>query len=229
MKFDAVLFDAAETLFTTRGSVGEIYASVARRFSSTASASDIQDAFSRHFPRSGPLNTDNEKQWWKDVVHRVFTDVGMVERFDVFFDEIYELFRDSRGWMLYPESRDVLETLRSHGFKLGVISNFDSRLYTVLKDLRISQFFDSVTLCSETGFAKPQPEIFLAAVRSLNVLPKRTLFTGDSLVDDFMAGSDAGLETWLLDRSNRYATMKSVRRIATLWDLLPIAGITANS
>ena len=39
MNYDAVLFDAAETLFTTRGSVGAIYSSVARKFGSTASAS----------------------------------------------------------------------------------------------------------------------------------------------------------------------------------------------
>ena len=32
MKFRAVLFDAAETLFTTRGSVGKIYAGVAREY-----------------------------------------------------------------------------------------------------------------------------------------------------------------------------------------------------
>jgi len=229
MKFDAVLFDAADTLFTTRGSVGEIYASVARKFRSTASPADIQSAFERHFPRSGPLSTDNEKQWWKDVVHRVFTDVGMVESFDVFFDQVYELFRDSRGWMLFPETREVLEALRSRGLKLGVVSNFDSRLYAVLKDLRILEFFDGVTICSETGFAKPQPEIFRAATLSLKVRPDRTLYTGDSLVDDYVAGRDAGLETWLLDRSDRYAAMKSVRRIATLRDLLTITGITPNS
>jgi len=229
MKFDAVLFDAAETLFTTRGSVGEIYANVAREFGSTASPSDIQAAFEKHFPRTGPLSTDNEKHWWKDIVHRVFTEVGLMEKFDVFFDRIYDLFRDSRGWMLFPETRDVLESLRERGFKLGVVSNFDSRLYTVLKDLRILQFFDAVTICSETGFAKPQPEIFRAAATSLKVRPDRALYTGDSLVDDFVAGRDAGLETWLLDRSDRYAAMKSVRRIGTLRDVLTIVELAPKS
>jgi putative hydrolase of the HAD superfamily len=229
MKFDAVLFDAAETLFTTRGSVGEIYSNVARNFGSTASPSEIQSAFERHFPRSGPLSTDNEKQWWKDVVHRVFTDVGMIEPFDAFFDQVYELFRDSRGWMLFPETREVLEVLRNRGLKLGVVSNFDSRLYAVLKDLRILEFFDAVTICSETGFAKPQPEIFDAATKALKVRHDRTLFTGDSLVDDFVAARDTGLEAWLLDRSGRYAAMKSVRRITSLLELLTITGNTPNS
>jgi putative hydrolase of the HAD superfamily len=224
MNFDAVLFDAAETLFTTRGSVGEIYNTVARRFGSTATATEIQESFTRHFPHSGPLSSAAEKQWWKDLVFRVFSDVGMVEDFDRFFDEIYDLFRDSRGWMLFPETRQVLEQLRSHRLKLGVISNFDSRLYSVLKDLGIDSLFDAVTICSEVGFAKPQPEIFQAALRALGSTRERTLFTGDSLIDDFQAGESAGLTSYLLDRSARYAAMRSVRRITSLREILPLVG-----
>ena len=229
MRYEAVLFDAAETLFTTRGSVGEIYRDVAQRFGSTASASEIQDAFVRNFRHSGPLTTDNERQWWKTIVHQVFTDVGMLSDFDAFFDEVYDLFRDSRGWTLFPETREVLDLLKRQHMKLGVISNFDSRLYSVMEDLHILSFFDSVTICSETGYAKPQPEIFVAAARSLGVAADRTLFVGDSLVDDFQGGENAGLHAFLLDRSGRYAAMQSVRRIGTLRDLLPIAGITAKS
>jgi putative hydrolase of the HAD superfamily len=229
MNFDAVLFDAAETLFTTRGSVGEIYNSIARRYGSAATPSEIQESFTRHFPHSGPLNSATERQWWKDLVFRVFSDVGMVEDFDRFFEEIYDLFRDSRGWMLFPETREILEELRRHRLKVGVISNFDSRLYSVLKDLGIDSLFNAVTICSEVGFAKPQPEIFHAALRVLGVTPQRTLFTGDSLIDDFRAGEDAGLTTYLLDRGGRYASMRSVRRIANLREILPILGIASNS
>src|SRR6185503_16319846 len=142
MSFDAVLFDAAETLFTTRGSVGEIYHSVAQRYGSPASATEIHDAFIRQFRHSGPLTTDNEKHWWREVVHRVFSDVGMVENFAQFFDEVYDQFRDSRGWRLFPETREVLEELKRKRLKIGAISNFDSRLYSVMKDLDILSFFD---------------------------------------------------------------------------------------
>jgi putative hydrolase of the HAD superfamily len=229
MNYDAVLFDAADTLFTTRGSVGSIYSSVAQKFGSKASPSEIQEAFVRHFHHSGPLTADTEKVWWKDLVHRVFSDVGMVQNFDRFFEEIYDLFRDSRGWMLFEETRQVLEDLRRNQLKLGVISNFDSRLYSVLSDLGILSFFDSVTICSETGAAKPDPEIFRVALQSLRTAPDRTLFAGDSLLDDFQAGQNAGLITFLVDRSGRYADMKSVRRVSNLRELLPIVGVSPNS
>jgi putative hydrolase of the HAD superfamily len=229
MEFDAVLFDAAETLFTTRGSVGEIYSTIARRFGSTATAPEIQEAFTKHFPHSGPLSSSAEKQWWKELVFRVFSDVGMIENFDRFFDEVFDLFRDSRGWILFPETRDVLAALHDHGMKVGVISNFDSRLYSVLKDLGIDALFDSVTICSEVGYAKPQPQIFHAALRTLGVPAERVLFTGDSLVDDYQAATTAGFSSFLLDRAGRYASMRSVQRISNLRELLSIAGITPNS
>src|SRR3954464_4953669 len=126
MKFRAVLFDAAETLFTTRGSVGEIYAAVAREYGSTATPDDIQAAFVRNFQGAGPVSVDEQKPWWRNIVHRVFTEVGMVENFDKFFDQVYDTFRNSQGWILFPETREVLAQLKAAGCKLGVVSNFDT-------------------------------------------------------------------------------------------------------
>jgi len=219
-KYDVVLFDAAETLFTTRGTVGEIYGEVAQRYGSHSTATEIQAAFIRQFRHSGPLTTDNEKQWWKDVVHRVFADVGMVSDFDRFFDDVYEQFRDGRGWRLFPETMEVLEELRRLQYKLGVISNFDSRVYSVMKSLQILSHFDTVTISSETGFAKPHPEIFKAAVRAAGVPANRILFIGDNLSDDARAGASAGLHTVLIDRNGRNAGVADVPVIQNLREVV---------
>jgi putative hydrolase of the HAD superfamily len=216
VKYDAVLFDAAETLFTTRGTVGEIYGEVAQRYGSTSKASDIQSAFIRQFRHSGPLTSDNEKQWWKDVVYRVFNDVGMVYNFDQFFDEVYEHFRDGRGWRLFPETVEVLKELRRLQYKLGVISNFDSRVYSVMESLKILSYFDSITISSETGYAKPHPEIFKAAIRAAGIPGNRILFVGDNLADDVQAGAAAGLHTLLIDRQGRYSGSAGVPTIQNL-------------
>src|SRR5581483_5504709 len=146
MKFRAVFFDAAETLFTTRGSVGEIYAGVARKYGSNVPAETIHSAFLRHFKGAGPISSEDEKRWWKDIVYRVFNDVGMVEDFDGFFDEVYETFRDSQGWVLFPETVEVLSELKKLKVKLGVVSNFDSRAYSVMDSLKIRHFFDAIVL-----------------------------------------------------------------------------------
>ena len=222
MKFRAILFDAAETLFTTKGSVGEIYGSIARQYGSNAPTDAIQAAFARQFRGAGPLTTQDQKQWWKDVVHRVFNEVGMVNNFDQFFDQVYDRFRDSGGWVLYPETTEVLAELKQRGLKLGVISNFDDRAYSVMRSLNILQFFDSVTLSSETGYCKPDREIFDAAVRSLGVVAAETLLVGDSLHDDVEAAMRAGLSAVLIDRRNRHGEVKHVTRISSLRELFPL-------
>lgn len=221
-KFRAVLFDAAETLFTTRGSVGEIYGSIARQYGSTAPAEAIQAAFARQFRGAGPLSIEDQKRWWKDVVRRVFSEVGMVDNFDRFFDQVYDRFRGSEGWVLFPETIETLTELKGFGFKLGVISNFDSRIYSVMQSLDILRFFDTVTLSSETGYCKPDREIFEAAVRALGVPVSEVLLVGDSLHDDIEAGIAAGLYAILIDRGRRHREITHHPKIFSLREVMPL-------
>lgn len=222
MKFRAVLFDAAETLFTTRGSVGQIYRSVARKYGSAVSIEAIEASFREHFKGAGPLSPEDQKRWWKDIVYRVFNDVGMVEDFDHFFDEVYETFRDSQGWVLFPETLEVLQELKNRGLKLGVISNFDNRIYNVMESLHIRHFFDVVVLSSETGYSKPDPEIFEAAIDAIGFPASDILLVGDSVDDDVKAGIRAGLTSILIDRTGRYADQKQLQRISSLRDVLKL-------
>ena len=228
MNLRAVLFDAADTLFHTRGTVGEIYGNVAREYGSTAESSAIHAAFIRKFRHSGPLSPDSEKAWWKDVVHRVFLEVGMVRNFDEFFERVYDKFRDSTGWALFPETIEVLENLKGRGLKLGVISNFDSRVYSVMSALRILHYFSSVTISSETGFAKPDPHIFQAAIRSLETAPSQILLVGDSLHDDVEAAERVGLQAVLVDRENRYPRANHVCRVTDLLGIIALVEETAS-
>jgi putative hydrolase of the HAD superfamily len=144
----------------------------------------------------------------------------MVSDFDRYFDDVYEQFRDSRGWKLFPETLDVLKELQRLQYKLGIISNFDSRIYSVLQSLNISSYFDSITISSQTGFAKPHPEIFKAAIRAAGVPANRILFVGDNLTDDVQAGAAAGMHTVLIDRNGRHSGSKSAKSIQNLTDLL---------
>jgi len=216
MTFRAVLFDAAETLFTTRGSVGEIYASVARKYGSQASTEHIQAAFLKNFQGAGPLTAASQKRWWRDIVYRVFTDVGMVENFEEFFNEVYDRFRDSQGWVLFPETLSVLEQLRERRLKLGIISNFDSRIYSVMESLGIRHFFDAIVLSSETGYCKPDPQIFAAAASAIGVPPSEALFIGDNPEDDVEAAIRAGFSALLIDRRGRYKEIQHLQRISSL-------------
>ena len=155
-------------------------------------------------------------------MRQVFTETGMVENFDQFFEKVYERFRDSQGWVLFPETIEVLDELKHRGLKLGVISNFDDRIYAVMRSLGILTYFDTITISSETGYSKPDRQIFEAAIRALNEPPPKILLVGDSLTDDVEAAARAGLAALLIDRAGRYASASNVTRVSSLREVLQV-------
>ena len=114
-----------------------------------------------------------ERLWWFDIVHAVFYRVGMFDGFDDYFDEVYEAFSTADAWEIYAEVPEVLQQLRSQGYELGVISNFDTRFFEIFRELGLERFFDSITISSLAGSAKPSPKIFRHALDQHVVEPKR--------------------------------------------------------
>lgn len=211
-----VFFDAADTLFHVNGAVEEIYLRHAVEFGfreTGESLAAIKQAFGRAFREAPPpvfaaadsaQIKQSERLWWFDIVHSVFYRVGIFERFDDFFDRVFEVFEDPACWKLFPETRTTLDRLRSQGVELGIISNFDSRLFAVLRGLDIAQAFDTVTISSLARAAKPSARIFQLAIDKHAVDPDEALHVGDSLRDDAEGAAKAGLKSLLLDRRDRH-------------------------
>jgi putative hydrolase of the HAD superfamily len=91
-----------------------------------------------------------------------------------------------------------------------------------MESLHIRHFFDAVVLSSETGFSKPDREIFEAAMDAIGFPASDILFVGDSLEDDVKAGIGAGLTAVLIDRTGRHANQKQFLRISSLTEVLKL-------
>ena len=74
----------------------------------------------------------------------------------------------------------LLTALRESGLGLGVISNFDYRIYAILEALGLTRHFDSIIISSEAGYAKPAPEIFRIALQRHSLVASQALHVGDS-------------------------------------------------
>jgi putative hydrolase of the HAD superfamily len=228
-----VFFDAADTLFHVNGSVADIYLEHAVRFGfsrSPDSLEAIKQAFSRAFrdapppifAASEPIRLkQSERLWWFDLVHNVFYRVGMFERFDEFFEAVFQAFEDPGSWRLFPETAATLTQLKARGLELGIISNFDSRLFSVMRGLGIAEAFDTVTISSLARAAKPAPQIFRLALDKHAVDPEEAVHVGDSLRDDVEGAVKAGLHGVLLDRKGKHRETESPA-IRTLDQLLPL-------
>jgi putative hydrolase of the HAD superfamily len=97
------------------------------------------------------------------------------------------------------EAEGALSRLIKSGLRLGVISNFDHRLYTILDGLGLRHFFPTVTISSEAGYAKPRREIFELALACNRVSAAEAIHVGDSPHMDFEAAAAAGIAPVLLE------------------------------
>src|SRR6476646_11590978 len=229
-----VFFDAAETLFHVNGSVADIYLRHAIQFGYQPKPDAIRlitEAFRRAFHDAPPpvfaatesaQIKQSERLWWFDIVHNVFYRVGMFERFDEFFEQVIQVFEDPRSWALFPETHAVLTKLREEGFELGVVSNFDSRLFPVMRGLGIESLFDTVTISSLAQAAKPASKIFEIALEKHSMDPGEAMHVGDSVRDDMEGATKAGLTGVLLDRTGRIQASGGIV-IRTLEEILPLA------
>ena len=126
--------------------------------------------------------------------------LGPFPAFDAYFDELYDFFAQPRAWRLYPDTRPALEALHVRGIRLGVISNFDSRLFGLLDGLGIARFFDPTVISTRAGAAKPDTAIFSHALARHGLIPERAVHVGDSYEMDVLGAQAAGLRPVLIDR-----------------------------
>jgi putative hydrolase of the HAD superfamily len=94
-----------------------------------------------------------------------------------------EAFIGSLAFVPVPGAVETLERLAAR-YRLAVVANWDSSLREQLDRLGLDRYFDVVVTSAEAGVAKPDPEIFLAALRRLDVEPARALHVGDESIDE---------------------------------------------
>lgn len=118
----------------------------------------------------------------------------------------------------------VLQSLRSRGLHIGVISNFTGNLDRCLRELGLAAHVDVAIDSAVVGVRKPERAIFLLALERLGVQPGGALMVGDNPYADIRAAASIGLATcWLapLTRSVPEGCAPTFR-ITRLVDLLAL-------
>jgi putative hydrolase of the HAD superfamily len=206
----AAFFDAAGTLFEPLEPVGRTYARLAREFGVDASEDAVAAGFRRAFGDApglafGPGHATHElrrleREWWRMRVAETFARLGAFADFDAYFRALFDYFASPAHWVADNEAAQMLQRLKDGGIQLGVISNFDYRLYHILDGLDLSRHFDSITISSEAGYAKPRREVFKFALSRAGVNAGDAMHIGDSEHLDFAPAAEAGMVAILIDR-----------------------------
>ena len=86
-------------------------------------------------------------------------------------------------------------------YRLAVVSNTaDTGMVPAhLDTMGVRRYFDAVVLSAETGWRKPHPGIFAAALRELGIGPHAAVFVGDSYRADYLGPTAMGITSFLID------------------------------
>lgn len=100
---------------------------------------------------------------------------------------------EEEGVMLIPGAREILESCRIADLRCAVASSSPGRyVRRVLRVTALAEFFDVVKTGDDVSRYKPDPEIFLAAARDLDLPPERCLVVEDAHAG-ILAGKAAGM------------------------------------
>ena len=76
---------------------------------------------------------------------------------------------------------EVLNYLKLHGYKTGLISNASAEITAIWADTPLSQLIDVAVFSGPLGTMKPNPRIYLTTAERLAVEPKDCLYIADGI------------------------------------------------
>ena len=179
MKKDlAVIFDLDGTLLNTDLLIHKTFDHVFEKYKPGYILSEeehlsflgptLKDTFARYFPES---MSDELIEYYRDYNHAHHEDFVTI----------------------YPTVKETLETLKTKGYPLAVVTTkYSKAAYLGLDLFDLTQYFDVVLGMDNVNYVKPDPEGILKAMNQTNC--KKALYVGDN-TSDILAGKNAGVCT----------------------------------
>jgi putative hydrolase of the HAD superfamily len=125
------------------------------------------------------------------------------------------------NFSLYEDALPVLEELRRHAIKIGLVTNGQRDLDEFVSHHKLD--VDAMVGSKAHGRTKPHPSIFVAALTALGASPADAVMVGDSYEDDIEGARALGMRAILLDRDGLH--LDEAERIDTLLALPAALGL----
>ena len=203
--FEAVLFDAGDTLIRLAGS-GErlVHRAAARLGVEPLDPAEVAQVWRRVLERSGTAEELAKGRDLSSARHRevwisLYEAAGCGRLAPGLSGGLYDLTVSAGSWEAFPDTLPTLRALRDRGLRVGVVSDTGFDLRPAMDQLGLSPFLHTVVMSFEQGVCKPAATVFLAACDRLDVDPERTLMVGDNPLTDSGAVA-AGMYVFLLPR-----------------------------
>lgn len=215
------MFDAVGTLLHPDPPFIQVYLNVAQRYGvCDLEPHAVLHAFRQVFAEEEAkdqaagwrTSEEREVQRWRRIVAACLPEVTEQE---ACFQELFLHFAQPESWRTEVGIDHFLEWVAESGRVLGLASNYDSRLRSVIAGHRELQRLRHLLISSELGWRKPGIGFFRAICERLAVPPSAMLLVGDDVSNDIKGAQEAGWQAVLIDPADRHPEVSPrLRRFA---------------
>jgi HAD superfamily hydrolase (TIGR01509 family) len=227
---DGVLFDYGQTLVTFAYPSAELL-EVIRNFRPTIeealgaaapAAEVILDEVFMPLERYVSSTSEDEVDWF-EVVKASWEDAGLPLPDGLLYEIVdAEQMCWDRIVKVDPDALPILSLLRARGIRRGICSNAPFPPEMMRRQVTtngIAEVMDGVVFSSMVGKRKPAPEMYRAALDAIGVTPKRTLFVGNRVLEDYEGPESLGMRAVICTAHNSEPAPDGIRSIPRLGEL----------
>jgi HAD superfamily hydrolase (TIGR01549 family) len=226
MTLEAVVFDVDFTLAKPGPDLGpEGYQRLGRRFGLDLEPGRYERArrdaiatLKRH------PELDHDEEVWVLFTERIIQGMGGEGDTYACAIEMTRAWERAEHFELFEDALPVLEEVRAHGLKLGLLSNTGRDLDVFVAHHAIE--VDAILTSRVHGKTKPHETIFRAMLDKLDVSPEAAVMVGDDPDDDVAGAHAVGMQAWLVDREGRFP--EHPRRLTDLRALPAALGLVTQ-
>jgi len=189
------------------------YGRIARKYGIIADPQRIASRLKEALDSSPPLcgfggkEVELARRWWKErIAFALEVPTSLLP--GGILEELWEYYSHPSAWTPLEKRIETLVWYHREGVPQAILSNNDSRLFSLVEGLRIPLPRDRVFPSSLLPWAKPDPRAFLYVARALGLLPREILLVDDR-EENLRSAEEAGFrvitpERLLLERSGGF-------------------------
>ena len=148
----------------------------------------------------------------EDYIANAGRKIKSIERADVFYSKLYDIYSRFSKPSLKPGAMELLEELRKQGKKVAIFSDSQSyRLMLEARTLGIVEKVDFILSASSIDSYKPDPSGLMLIAKKYRKNMKKCLYIGD-MPSDIATAKFAGMDSCALgDGLSAYGRLKEVK------------------
>ena len=226
MSVNGVIFDLGSTLIEFRGDWGDIFRGMSQDLIAYLRYHGFVmdfEQFDRRYQEIVDQFYSRGQQDWIEytaeyTLRYALAEFGYPEVSDqVLKESLASAYAEGeRLWQPFNDVYHTLDTLKEHGYRIGLISNARdaANVERLIDQAHLRPWLDPIVISANAGVRKPNPRIFKIVLDYWQLPPDRVVMVGDMLGADILGAHHAGMRgVWATMQTEREANAAHVQTI----------------